>query len=84
MTAPLHPQTITLTVMLRGGIIGDGDWQTQVACAILLMFEGLCDEQKADLYALIVERYNPQDGFIKQSKDISWCLWNNLNRWAPR
>jgi hypothetical protein len=83
-TRPLHPSTVPLTVLLRGGKAGDGEWQSNVAAALMLMFEPMCDEQKADLYALIVEKYDPESGFIEQSKVISHCLWHNLNHWAPR
>lgn len=47
-------------------------------------FRDWCDEQKADLYALLAEKVTADMPLAHMERIVSDCLWDNLNEWAKR
>lgn len=81
-----HPQAITVTLLLCAERTDRAFKGLEEAAHDVLAryFEDWCDEQKADLYALMAEKVHGNMTIGQMQAAVSDCLWDNQNEWLNR
>lgn len=81
-----HPEAVTVTMMLVAARVQPNRPSLEEATADVLAayFADWCDEQKADLYALLAEKVQASMTIGQMEQMVSRCLWDNQNEWTRR